>query len=184
MTMTKREKQTALIVALIAACAGIYTWVISPYFDVLSAQASDLQTLQGQYADDKLLLAKQGHLKPVWAQLQAGGLFANDTEAESQALHAAVNWALSAGLDVTALSSPRSVKNGEFQVISFRIEATGPMRSVDKLLWALENATIPMRVTDVEVDSAKEGTDALKTEIGISTLSWNSAAAQPAKGTP
>jgi hypothetical protein len=103
--------------------------------------------------------------------MQAGGLGQDVSSAESQALQAIVNWTQAARLNLTALKPERASTQGQFQVIGFRIVATGPMRSISQLLWSIETAALPLRVTDFQITPRKEGTDDLTVQIGVSTIS-------------
>ncbi len=44
------------------------------------------------------------------------------------------------------------------------------MRAASRLLWSLETASIPVRVTEMHITPRKEGTDDLSVQLSISTL--------------
>ena len=47
---------------------------------------------------------------------------------------------------------------------------TGTVKQIGNFLYKIQTASIPVRVTDVQVNSKKEGTDDLIIQIGISTV--------------
>ena len=58
-----------------------------------------------------------------------------------------------------------------FEVLSYDVTATGSTPAVAHLLWALETATIPLRLNEVQISSRPENTDNLTVRMNISTLS-------------
>ncbi len=100
-----------------------------------------------------------------------GGLSADASAAESQALKATLDWAGQAGVGVTALKPDRTTDENGFQIISFHATGVGNTPAVAKLVWDIETATIPVRLTDLSVTPVKEGTDQLTVQFGVSTLS-------------
>jgi hypothetical protein len=182
MTLTKRERIIAIATLSAATLFAVDRFALTPYM----AQRQFLSDARGRItrqmnaAGD--LFARQRKLRTVWNDMQAGGVALDASSAESQALHALVDWTQSARLNLTAVKPERATQQGQFQIIGFRIVATGPMRSITHLLWSIETATIPVRVTDIQITPRKEGTDDLSVQIGVSTLSQLPADVKSAQG--
>jgi hypothetical protein len=116
------------------------------------------------------IFARQQKLKKVWAEMQTGGLKVDPSLAQSQTYQALVEWARGANVGLPNIKFDRQSQEGSFQVISFSVTATGSMPQVSRLLWALETASIPVRVNEVQITPVKEGTDSLQVRISVSSL--------------
>jgi hypothetical protein len=182
MTLTKRERIIA-IATLSAACLFAFDrFALTPYMAQRQFLSDERATVTQQMDSAADLFARQRKLRPIWADMQAGGVALDTSSAESQALHALIDWAQSARVNLTAVKPERSTQQEQFQVIGFRIVATGSMQSISRLLWSIETATIPVRVTDIQITPRKEGTDDLSVQIGVSTLSRLPEGAKSAQG--
>ena len=168
--MTPREKLIAGVAAAAVGVLGLNTVVVGPYVDRLRSIADETDKLTRQAGETADLFARQRRLRPVWADLTRGGLSADVSTAESQTANALYQWATSAGVAPVSLLPDRSSTENGFQVIGFRFTATGRTPAVAKLLWDVETATIPVRLTDVTVTPRKEGRDDLTVQMSISTL--------------
>ena len=171
MILTKRERNIAIGVAAAALLFALDQYLLSPYFDQRKFITDGTTKAQVQWAKGTKTLNSQRKLKPVWADIIAGGLKTDASDAESQALNAVREWAQDAGVILTALKPERASQEGKFQVISFHVTGTGPMRAISRLTWAMETAPIPVRVNDLQLTPRKEGTDDLQVQMSVSTLS-------------
>jgi Type II secretion system (T2SS), protein M subtype b len=170
MVASKRERFIAVATGVAIALFVLDSYVVEPYFDALSA-ASDARDHAIQKLDDaNMLFARQRKLRTIWTEMQANGLRTDEAQADSQLQHALLDWAQQAGVEPPALKDDPPRKEGMFLVIGYHISASGSMRSVSRLLWALETATIPIRVSEVQITPQPEGTDHLKVLLGVSTL--------------
>jgi hypothetical protein len=182
--LSKREKYIAIGAVSAVVLLGINSLVIGPYYDkrdALEAQEiADTKTL----SDDKLLLYKQQSLQSDWKEMLARGLEADDSTAQSKTQQALQDWARSANINLEALSSDHvSTQKGPFQVINFNLDfnSTGnqSMRQIARILWSIESANIPIRLNDMKISAAREGTDNLDVKLIVSSL-YMPPTAQPA----
>jgi len=172
--LSKREKHIGLATIALVAVVGLYGLVLSPYLDRRQAVAQDLDRATQQLADANVLFDRQAQLQKIWRQMQQGGLSADESRAESQAQHALVDWAQWAGVALDTRGPGRPTQEDKFQVISFNITGTGSTAAITRLLWALETATIPIRVNDMQITARREGTDDLMIRFSMSTLAMPS----------
>ena len=145
-------------------------FVIDPYFSERDELVKSQETLHKQLNDANQLFSRQRKLRTIWTEMQAGGLKMDASLAESQTYQALLEWARSANVGLPIVKSDRQSQEGNFQVISFSVTATGSMPQVSRLLWALETASIPVRVNEVQITPVKEGTDSLQVRISVSSL--------------
>ncbi len=170
MALSPREKNIAIGVGVAAVALGLWSVVISPYIDNLGLLTDRIASAQGALDDQKALFRRKEELQKVWSDLTHGGLSDNVSAAESQAVLAVLGWAGDAGVTVTALKPDRASDENKFQILSYHITAVGRTPDVARLMWDIETATIPVRLTDVQVTPRKEGTDDLTIQFGVTTL--------------
>jgi hypothetical protein len=185
--LNKRERIIAFTTAGVLALLAVDRVAISPLFerrDRVDAEY-DTATVQLQRADQ--LFANGPRMNARWHDMVQAGLKAEVTDAESQALHALHDWAADSGLSLMSLQPDKveRAKKGQtdFQTLTLRASGTGSMRSISRFLYRVQTATIPLRVTDVQISSRKEGTDDLMLTLAVSTL-VQMPQATPAPGAP
>jgi|KBSMisStandDraft_5_1062788.scaffolds.fasta_scaffold734828_2 hypothetical protein len=170
MVLSKREKYIGLATAAAVALLALDSFALTPYVARRDAIAAGRADAVRQLSDAASLTERQTKLRPIWTELQKGGLKVNPSQAESQTIQAVIDWAKAAGIELAALKPERSSQEGQFQVISFNVTGTGSMQAASKLLWSIETATIPVRVNDMQVTPRREGTDDLSIRLSVSAL--------------
>jgi hypothetical protein len=170
MKLSKRERYIAIGVGVVVGLVVLDQVVLSPYFDAISDLKNQTEAAITKQNENSALFDKQAKLKKVWDDILAGGLKADDSAAESQALNAALDWAQSAGVNITAVKPERTTTANEFEVIGFHLTGNGSTPAIARLLLSFETAAIPVRVDDMTLTPRKEGTDDLTIQLSLSTL--------------
>ena len=181
MALSKREKYIAVGTGLAVAVLAVQTLVVSPYVARSTALDHDIDDLTKQKHEMEDTFSRQRRLRPVWADLKKGGLSADLSATDSQTANALYYWAQSAGVATESLQPDRSSTENQFLVSGFRFTGTGRTPAVAQLLWDIETANIPVRLTEVQVAPHKEGTDDLTVQLSISTLTQQQADAPTPK---
>jgi hypothetical protein len=170
MILNQREKYIAYGSAAAVLLLVLDYFVLSPYLDERDAIAQRSTALYQKVDDENSLFERERHLKKIWEELQKGGLNVDASTAESQAQQAVIDWADASGMTLTGLRPGKTTPEGKFLVISFNVTGTGAMPDIARMLWSLETATIPVRVSDMQLKPRKEGTDDLLATFTLSTL--------------
>lgn len=170
MLVSKREKYIAIGMVSAIALLVLNSFIIEPYTAALADISDKHDAAVQQLSDDANLFSRRVRLQKIWADMESHGLKTQESAADSQLQHAILDWAQQAGVNPQNLKSDQPLKEGTFQAIGYRVTATGTMVSISRLLWALETATMPIRVSDVRVTPEREGTDDLSVQLGVSTL--------------
>jgi hypothetical protein len=170
MSLSKRERYIAIALLVVGALFALNYFVRSLYLDPRAQVENDLRDITSKTSDADFLMSRQPKLKKIWQEMQDGGLKVDSSQAESQTLAALLEWAQGAGVNLAALKPERSQTEGQFEVISFSVSGTGSVQQISKLLWALETATIPVRVNDMQMTPRREGTDDLSVRLSVSAL--------------
>ena len=71
---------------------------------------------------------------------------------------------------MTLEKSQRSAEKTRLPEIMFLEQGTGTMKSLAGLLWKIQTAGIPIKVTDLTLVSHKEGQDDLTITLSLSTV--------------
>ncbi|HUB27049.1 MAG TPA: GspMb/PilO family protein [Tepidisphaeraceae bacterium] len=184
MVLSKREKYIAIGLSVAVGLWVVDSLAIEPYFEQADQVATDTQLAQQKLSDATTTFARQKKLAPVWAEIQSNGLLNDPSLADTQLEHALLEWTRGANVDLSSLKTERPLQQGMFDVISYNITANGSMRSISQFLWDLETASIPVRVTDMQVTPLQEGTDNLALRVTVSTVCQTQTAAKPAAVAP
>jgi hypothetical protein len=168
--MTKRENNIAIGLGVTVLLVVIWSVAVSPYLDAIDGINSSIKTAQNKWEDDTSVFNHRKRLEKVWTEITNGGLTADQSRAETQALNAASDWAYAAGVNITALKSERTTDEGPFLIISFHVTGNASTPAIKRMLYSFETATIPVRVNDMQITPRKEGTDDLTIQLSLSTL--------------
>lgn len=170
MTLSKRERLVGIITAAALAVLALDRFILDPL--MTSASELEAQTAQAQQdlgRADRLFVSS-GRLKSQWSKLGGDRLAPDASAAESQVLHSVRDWAQEAGLSLSSLKPERTEREHGLGKVTVRATGTGGMAQVSRFLWHAQTAEIPVRLTDVQITSRKEGTDDLSVQLGIATV--------------
>jgi len=168
--LSKRERYAVIGVIIVIGVLALDRLVLTPMLD-RRKELQD-QTLAASADHDRAegLLKNRPQLSKRWNGMLTGGLKSDASSAVSQVLHRVELWASESGLAFAGLKPERTEKYQQFQIMTFRANGTGNLSAIGKFLWHFETADIPIRVTDLQLTSRKEGTDDLSIQFGISTI--------------
>ncbi len=193
--LSKRERLIFIGTAIAIVLLILDQFAYNPLCDSLAgAQAARdkcREDLRGIHSN----MEKQTQLAPKWRQMLQSGLKSDPEEAESQVLHALHQWAQDCRVKLTMLRSDRGQESASnspskkrLPEIAFHATGEGNLESLARLLWRMQSATMPIRVTKVQVNTPKEGIDNLSFQMDLSTIyapsprSQSQPAAAPASG--
>jgi len=170
MALSKRERLVGLMTAAVLVLLALDQIIATPLIE------------RGREASSRVALASaellrmdqifQGDLEArrKWRDMAGESLAADAPTAESQVLNAVRTWAQDAGLTLTSLKPERNEQEKGFHKITIRATAHGGMQQVSRFLYAVEVATMPVRVSDLTLSARREGTDELALQVGLSTI--------------
>jgi len=170
MVISKRERYVGIITAAAVGLFAVDRLIATPLLSKREEVASQIMTQRTELERAQRLFKTASQMNRRWAQLAGSALKRDASEAESQVLNSVQTWAHDTGLNLQSLKPDRPEKEKDFYRITVRATGTGTMSQVGHFLWQLKTAAIPVRVSDVQLTSRKEGTDDLSIQIGISTI--------------
>ncbi len=178
MVLSRRERYVLIATAAVVAVLALDRLAVSPLLARRAKTGAERDRLVSERDRANVLLARREQLAPRWRQMEATGLKSDAGEAESQILHAIRDWAEEAGVSLSLLKPDRLAEKSRLPEIAFQASGTGKMGSVARLLWRVQTATIPIKVTEIQLSARKEGVDDLSFQMRISTLYAPSRTAQ------
>jgi type II secretory pathway component PulM len=168
--LSQRERYIAIGVGAVVALLVLDQVFIEPYTSKRSELSAQLTAANVQKTQNDNLLFREKRMKKIWEEMITGGLKSDPSDAQDQAYDATIDWARECGVELTSLKPQRSTMEKGFEQIGFHAAGNGPMAAMSKLLWRVETASIPFRVTEVQISPRKEGTDDLTIQLSFSTL--------------
>lgn len=177
---SKRERYIAIVAGVVIGLLLFDYFIYTPITDRTAAIDADLEEVNDELTEASILFSRSAKLNREWAQLAGSNVPRSETEAESRVLNSAREWAQSAGLTLTQLKPDRTEDVENFKVRSFRAVATGQMEQVGRFLYSIEKGEIPIRISDLNIASKKEGQDDLTVTLTVTTIFLPPTA--PAKG--
>jgi Tfp pilus assembly protein PilO len=170
MLMSKRERMVAwTALAAVVLLVGD-RFVLKRIRVRRDAMRNERARLVADLDRARLLFERQRQLAPRWQELSQAGLLADPDKAESEVLHAIRTWSQDSSLVLSSLRPEAVIDHGALCELTFQASATGSMRGVARFLFSLESAARPIRVTDLQLGTRKEGTDDLSLQLRVSAL--------------
>ena len=169
MVLSKRERYVfGAAIGLLGLLAADHL-VLGPLLQRRSRMDAERAALAAELARDHKLLQSRRELLPLWQAMQLS-LRSSPAEAESQILHLVRDAAEESGLDLSLLKPERLADKSRLPQVAFQAAGAGALKSVSHFLWRLETAQVPLRITELQLNSRKEGTDDLSVQLRLSTL--------------
>jgi hypothetical protein len=173
MVFSKRERFVGLVSAGVLALLALDRVAISPLWDRSKAVGDELLVARADISCAEQLVGNAPRMNQRWNEMVKAGLKSEVTDSESQTLRALEKWSREAGLSRVSFQPGRLElvpKQKEFRQLTMRLSGSGSMRDVSHFLWQLQTTTLPIRVTDLQIKSHKDGTDDLALTVAVSTL--------------
>ena len=165
-----REKVIAIVAGVAIGAYVLDSVLITPLFNRLGdaesrAGLARAEIARGQSVQQTRLVAAR-----VWKGLTTDTLKSDRSAAESQLLNGARVWAQQAGVNLISLKPEQREAERGFGRIDVRAQASGKMESLSRFLYLIEQSQIPVRLSDLTLNSRKDGQDDLSLQIGLSTI--------------
>jgi hypothetical protein len=111
---------------------------------------------------------KQANKK--WAEMTQAGLGGDPSSAEAKAQNALNAFADDARLTLTSIKPERTERGKQYDQIVIRATGQGSQAAIGRFLNRIQTAEIPLKVTDLQMNARKEGSDDLTLTLGVSTI--------------
>ena len=170
MVLSKRERYILIGVGVAGVALALDQLGFNPLMKGRQQAADMKQSLLLDMDRAQTTLRLGRDLAPKWQGMIRAGVRGDPVDAETQVLQAIHDWARECGVQISLLKPDRLSEKTLLPEINFQAAGTGSMESVRLLLWRLQNATIPLRVTELHLTTRKEVTDDLTVDMRLSTV--------------
>jgi hypothetical protein len=167
--MSQRERYIVIGTVAVVALLGLDRLFLSPLLDRNTELTDKIQAAELQVSHNEELFTRSKKANKAWSQMTAGALKRDSSTTESQLIDGISQWAQDARM-VVSYKPERTEKQKDFVKVTYRATCNGSMSQLRTFLIHVQRATIPIRITDLQVSSRPEGTDALQISMGISTV--------------
>lgn len=181
MNLNERERKIAIGVLVALVLMLVYYFAYVPYASARQQVLDDQHDINDKLLHADTIFRREKLLKPVWADMQKGGLNVDPAEAVRQTLDAINFWANDCRFNLVTYKPERMSQEGVFQVFGISATGSGHMPQVARMLAAIEMAQIPVRVNELSITPQKEGTDDLNVRFSLSALCQPPAGSTPVK---
>jgi hypothetical protein len=170
MVLSKRERYIAIITIAVVAILILDRYVVTPFMDAGERTGLEKQSLMADMAQAENLFKRRSLMDQRWEDMRAGGLDSDASKVESQVLHAIRNWSNENRLTLSSVKPYREEGEEVLRQIMFQVAGTGTMESVCRFLWHIENASLPIRIAEVQMGSRKEDGNDMSIQMRLSAL--------------
>ena len=171
MAMNKRERWVGIITVAVLALLGVYQFVVDPLLIRRQELAREIADAKDAVQRNEDLSDRSKRAGRQWREMISGGLRKDASETESVLLHSLRDWAQDANMGLSGLTPARPEKDKDFYRITVRATGSGRMESIGRFLHRIQTATIPVRVSELQINSrGREGNDDLSIQMSISTV--------------
>lgn len=170
MVVSRRERYIAIAAGAVLALFVLDQWIITPLMQRQADLDLRLSRAQQELERAENLFSNQRRISRKWTEMVRAGLDRDASDAESQLLHNVRDWAADAGFTLASLRPERSEKVNDFRTATVRATGSGSMEQVGRFLYRLHVTGMPVRVTDMQLTTRREGVDDLALQVGIATV--------------
>jgi hypothetical protein len=166
--MSQRERYIVIGTVAVVALLGLDRLFLTPLLARMTDLDDKITAARAEVQHDEDLFTRSTQANRKWKEMTAGALKRDASTTESQLIDSVGQWAQDARMSVS-YKPERTEKKKEFIVVTYRATCNGSMSQLRTFLLHVQRATIPIRVTDLQISSRPEGTDNLTISMGIST---------------
>lgn len=175
MILNRRERYIAIGAAVALGALVVNQFALTPLLARQEILRSDVRAADDQLKDKLKQIEIGKRSEQVWSDMQAKGLKDVKEAAEYQLLTTLDSWRKESGLPQPSVNPERTESDKHFFRMTYLVTVSGSMSSIGKFLSKVEKASIPVRITDIQVGSRQEGgsKDDLSLMMRLSTLVVN-----------
>ena len=177
MILSKRERYILVAVVVVVGIFILDKVALTPLLERRKALDTETTAVNLELVRAGDLRDSRKSLQQKWRTMGLAGLKTEASDAERMMLNSVSAWAQESRLTLSSLKQDRTEADKQFQKMVIRATAKGNMESVTRFLYRVRNATIPVRVTEIQVTSANERTDELTMQVGLTTIYYAPTAA-------
>ncbi|MEA2710209.1 MAG: hypothetical protein QOF78_2810 [Phycisphaerales bacterium] len=172
MVLTKRERYVGFATAAVVAVLVLDQFVVGPAMTRMEELDAKIALAQQQHLGAQQLFTSSRNANRVWKEIAGDAVLrGGGDDPESRVLNSVREWAQDEGMRLPSVIPQPVQQEKGFNKSVFRATGSGNMSQIARFLYRVQTASMPVRITDLQINSAKEGTDDLSVNFGIATIS-------------
>ena len=153
MKIDNREKfLTILTIGLFEFLLAFYL-ILTPLGGWWSSRQTQIKELRTKVSEGQQLVKRENGIRSRWADMQTNALSANTSQAEQRFLKALDGWSHDAGAELTSIMPQWKNDSKDYLTLACRVETSGDMGSLSKLLYAMEKGPLAVKLDSLELTS-------------------------------
>ena len=169
--MPKRQRWLILVAGAGVLLLGLDRIVFTPVGEVWRAHADEIQQLKGSVASGRSLIARDAHLRQVWAEIQSGALPRDQAQSEYDLISAFQSWGRTSGCELGSIKPLwKHGATDDYSLLECRLDATGTLATLSRFLYELEKSPLALRADSVELVSRDDTGQRLTLSLTITGL--------------
>lgn len=182
MVMSKRERYIGLVTIAVLAILVLDQFIVGPSMERMAQLDADIAKKQQEMLSAQQLFTASNKANRSWAKM-SGDMARGGADVESRVLNSVREWAQDEGMRLpSVIPQPTQIEQG-FSKSVLRATGSGSLNQIGRFLYRIQTTSMPIRITDMQLNAVKEGTDELSLNVGIATIS-PSETKQPAGAAP
>jgi len=173
--MNFQNRQQLLAVVAIAAVSLLAAdrLVLTPLLRSWSARSVRVADLRKSVNQGVLLLDRQAVIRERWESMRTNCLAPDASVAENQVLKAFDRWAQESRVSVHSVKPQAKRANDGSTTLECRVDASGSLSSLTRLLYSLEADPMALKLDAVELTARDDRGEQLTLGLLVNGLMWN-----------
>jgi hypothetical protein len=167
--LSKRERFIGIAAGTLLAIFMVQYVIVGPLWERKTQLSARIAEAKDQRERDDRLLETAKRAEKYWGDMSARRLPRDSYEAD-QTLNNLSDWAQESGVSLSSVKPERTERDKDFYKKTFRAAGSGSMSQVGRFLYRIQTANGAARISDVTLNSRKEGTDDLSISVGVATI--------------
>ena len=169
MVLSKRERWVVILAGTTLGLLIVHYAIVGPLWERASQLKLRVAEANDQRDKDNRLIETSKRAEKYWAEMSNRRLPRDSSDAD-QMLNNLSNWAQESGVSLSSFKGERTEREKDFYKRTFRATGSGTMSQVGRFLYRVQTSSDAARITDIQINSRKEGTDDLSLSVGVATI--------------
>jgi hypothetical protein len=170
MVMSKRERYIGFVTIAVLAVLVLDRFILTPATERMDKLDADLAAAQQDMQSAQQLFTSSNKANRAWAKM-SGDTMRAGVDMESRVLNAVREWAQDEGMRLPSVIPQPAQQEKGFNKSILRATGSGSLNQIGRFLYRIRTASMPIRITDLQINATREGTDELSLNVGIATIS-------------
>jgi hypothetical protein len=171
MSMPRRQRWFMIAAGVAVGLLILDRLVLTPLADHWKKRSAEIANLQRSIAAGRGVLERKDRTESLWKAIQSGSLPADAATAEQTVLSAFDQWGRSSRIEIASIKPQwKRGANAKYSLLECRVDASGPLSNLTRLLHEVERSPLALRVDSIELSSRDERGQTLSLGLVVTGL--------------